>query len=405
MSYGGDSSYPNEIKQIADEIQRFESVHPHIYQAYNLINSIENQNLRLQLENQLGVVGGPNSGKTPLIHRYLTGSYRTHETSEGGRFKKDIVVNGDHLPDSLFSHWLDGALVVFSVTNRESYAVATRFLQLLVDFRKKCDFPVIVVATQDSISSATPRIVKEEEAKKKFKKIYEHCKYAEVCSTNGHRVEETFRTICNHIVHARYNYSDSLKRDYRPGSLSSGPATISSGSSSRQRTRQPPQTEFGTKINKRPPRAIYEPGLISHTRSVSAAPVFEPAREEHHTPSRYYGQSGDAFNSYRIRPDYISEHPHNLIVGDRFNDYHSPGPSSNRQMSANINPLPYTRSVTSYIDNSLKHNPHAISTSQLQNPITTPTGKRKNYRRISEMFMKPKDPPRLGLEGRIGEGR
>lgn len=29
-----------------------------------------------------------------MIHRYLTGSYRTHETSEGGRFKKDIVVDG-----------------------------------------------------------------------------------------------------------------------------------------------------------------------------------------------------------------------------------------------------------------------------------------------------------------------
>lgn len=105
------------------------------------------------------MVGGPNSGKTPLIHRYLTGSYRTHETSEGGRFKKDIVVDGqcnlllirdegDHLPDSLFTHWLDGALVVFSVTNRESYAVATRFLQLMVDFRKKYDFPVIIVGTQ-----------------------------------------------------------------------------------------------------------------------------------------------------------------------------------------------------------------------------------------------------------------
>jgi hypothetical protein len=38
-----------------------------------------------------------------------------------------------------------------------------------------------------------PRIVKEDEAKKKFKKIYESCKYAEVNSTNGHHVEETFR--------------------------------------------------------------------------------------------------------------------------------------------------------------------------------------------------------------------
>lgn len=60
MSYGSaaDPSYPNEIKQIADEIQRFESVHPHIYQAYNLINSIADTNLRLQLENQIVHIEG-----------------------------------------------------------------------------------------------------------------------------------------------------------------------------------------------------------------------------------------------------------------------------------------------------------------------------------------------------------
>lgn len=70
--------------------------------------------------------------------------------------------------------------------------------------------------------------------------------------------------------------------------------------------------------------------------------------------------------------------------------------------------MPYTRSVTSYTENnSLKHNSHAISTSQLQNPaITTPTGSRKTYRRISNIFMKPKDPPAHHIDSRgIGEGR
>jgi hypothetical protein len=58
MAYGSSGDYPSEIKQISDEIQRFESVHPHIYQAYNLISSIENQNLRLQLERQIVNIEG-----------------------------------------------------------------------------------------------------------------------------------------------------------------------------------------------------------------------------------------------------------------------------------------------------------------------------------------------------------
>jgi hypothetical protein len=83
--------------------------------------------------------------------------------------------------------------VVFSLANKDSYSIALRFLQLMADFRKKMDFPVIIVGTQDSISSNTPRCVTEEEAKKKFNKVYQNCRYAEICSTTGHLIEETFR--------------------------------------------------------------------------------------------------------------------------------------------------------------------------------------------------------------------
>lgn len=34
------------------------------------------------------------SGKAPLVHRYLTGGYRVRESKEGGRFKKDLVIEG-----------------------------------------------------------------------------------------------------------------------------------------------------------------------------------------------------------------------------------------------------------------------------------------------------------------------
>jgi hypothetical protein len=83
--------------------------------------------------------------------------------------------------------------------------------------------------------------------------------------------------------------------------------------------------------------------MLIEFRSVSAAPIYEPIRtvDEHHNSNKYAynpgGQStGEVLNSFRSRPDYISDHPHNLFVDDRFNDYHSPGPSSNRHMAANI---------------------------------------------------------------------
>jgi hypothetical protein len=57
MAFGG-STDPNSMKQIGDEIQRFESVHPHIYRAYNLIGSIENQKLRDQLEHEIVLIEG-----------------------------------------------------------------------------------------------------------------------------------------------------------------------------------------------------------------------------------------------------------------------------------------------------------------------------------------------------------
>lgn len=40
-----------------------------------------------------GIVGSFNSGKSALVHRYLTGSYMMEESPEGGRFKKEIQID------------------------------------------------------------------------------------------------------------------------------------------------------------------------------------------------------------------------------------------------------------------------------------------------------------------------
>lgn len=39
-------------------------------------------------------MGHVSSGKSALVHRYLTGSYVQDESPEGGRFKKEVMIDG-----------------------------------------------------------------------------------------------------------------------------------------------------------------------------------------------------------------------------------------------------------------------------------------------------------------------
>jgi Arf-GAP with GTPase, ANK repeat and PH domain-containing protein 1/3/4/5/6/9/11 len=83
----------NSIRQ---EIQRFESVHPSIYAIYELIEHISDFQIAQQIRDhivciedsfvnsqewtisravndfRIGIVGSSNSGKSALVHRYLT---------------------------------------------------------------------------------------------------------------------------------------------------------------------------------------------------------------------------------------------------------------------------------------------------------------------------------------------
>lgn len=92
---------------IRAEIQRFESVHPNIYSIYELLERVEEPVLQNQIrehviaiedafvnsqewtlsrsvpELKVGIVGNLASGKSALVHRYLTGTYVQEESPEG----------------------------------------------------------------------------------------------------------------------------------------------------------------------------------------------------------------------------------------------------------------------------------------------------------------------------------
>lgn len=65
---------------------------PH-FVADSFVNSQEWTLSRSVPDLRLGIVGSLSSGKSALVHRYLTGSYMQEESPEGGRFKKEILVD------------------------------------------------------------------------------------------------------------------------------------------------------------------------------------------------------------------------------------------------------------------------------------------------------------------------
>ena len=127
---------------IKSEIERFESVHPSIYSIYELLDEIKDQShtqtqirdhvmviegirsprpflsiewkrnnffllrptdsfvnsqewtiSRSVLDIRIGLLGTLPSGKSALVHRFLTGAYMQEESPEGGRFKKEINID------------------------------------------------------------------------------------------------------------------------------------------------------------------------------------------------------------------------------------------------------------------------------------------------------------------------
>lgn len=61
--------------------------------ADSFVNSQEWTISRSVPDLRLGIVGSLSSGKSALVHRYLTGSYMQEESPEGGRFKKEVFID------------------------------------------------------------------------------------------------------------------------------------------------------------------------------------------------------------------------------------------------------------------------------------------------------------------------
>ncbi|XP_071152726.1 centaurin-gamma-1A-like isoform X21 [Mytilus edulis] len=236
-SRGPMQPYLSNSLAIRQEIQRFESVHPSIYAIYDLIDAIPDPLIQQQIREhvvciedsfvnsqewtlsrsvpdlKLGILGSVHSGKSALVHRYLTGSYMQEESPEGGRFKKEVIIDGQSYlllirdeggsPEMQFTHWVDAVIFVFSLENEMSFQTVYSYFAKMAHYRNAAEIPLILVGTQDAISESNPRVIDDTRARKLANDL-KRCSYYETCATYGLNVERVFQDACQRIVQTRY---------------------------------------------------------------------------------------------------------------------------------------------------------------------------------------------------------
>ncbi|XP_069383572.1 arf-GAP with GTPase, ANK repeat and PH domain-containing protein 2 isoform X3 [Paralichthys olivaceus] len=173
----------------------------------NIANSQEWTLSRSIPELRLGILGSLKSGKSALVNKYITGSYAALEKPDGGRFKKEVLVDGQsHLllireeagpPDAQFSSWVDAVILVFSLENEASFQDLYQLYSQLSTFRT--DIPLIVVGTQDKISSTNPRVIEDQRARQLCVDV-RHSLFYETCATYGFNVDRVFSEAAQKIV-------------------------------------------------------------------------------------------------------------------------------------------------------------------------------------------------------------
>ncbi|XP_078660952.1 arf-GAP with GTPase, ANK repeat and PH domain-containing protein 1-like isoform X17 [Branchiostoma floridae x Branchiostoma belcheri] len=179
------------------------------------VNSQEWTVSRAVPELRLGVCGTLQSGKSALVHRYLTGSYLADECPEGGRFKKEVVADcQSHLllirdeggpPEQQFSGWVDAVIFVFSLENEDSFNAVYQYYARIANYRNTAELPLILVGTQDAITPSNPRAIDDSRARKLANDL-KRCTYYETCATYGLNVDRVFQDAAQKIVAFRYTH-------------------------------------------------------------------------------------------------------------------------------------------------------------------------------------------------------
>ncbi|GAA6068751.1 arf-GAP with GTPase, ANK repeat and PH domain-containing protein 1 isoform X2 [Tachysurus ichikawai] len=137
-----------------------------------------------------------------MNHFSLKPKINTSSCPAGGRFKKEIVVDGQSYlllirdeggpPEAQFAVWVDAVIFVFSLEDEISFQTVYHYYSRLANYRNTADVPLVLVGTQDAISAANPRVIDDVRARKLSNDL-KRCTYYETCATYGLNVERVFQ--------------------------------------------------------------------------------------------------------------------------------------------------------------------------------------------------------------------
>ncbi|XP_031824653.1 arf-GAP with GTPase, ANK repeat and PH domain-containing protein 1 isoform X2 [Sarcophilus harrisii] len=211
-SFARSRGYFSSLKRAALDMQSSSESIGGSPQKDAFVNSQEWTLSRSVPELKVGIVGNLASGKSALVHRYLTGTYVQEESPEGGRFKKEIVVDGQSYlllirdeggpPEAQFAMWVDAVIFVFSLEDEISFQTVYHYYSRMANYRNTSEIPMVLVGTQDAISSNNPRVIDDARARKLSNDL-KRCTYYETCATYGLNVERVFQDVAQKIVATR----------------------------------------------------------------------------------------------------------------------------------------------------------------------------------------------------------
>ncbi|XP_031423606.1 arf-GAP with GTPase, ANK repeat and PH domain-containing protein 1 isoform X2 [Clupea harengus] len=252
-------------------------------------------------ELRLGVLGSLQSGKSALVHRYMTGSYLPLECPEGGRFKKEMLVDGQShlllireepgLPDAQFCSWVDGVILVFSLENEASFQEVYNNYSELCAHRNVADVPFIVVGTQDKISSTNPRVIEDARARQLCSDV-RRCSYFETCATYGLNVNRVFTEAAQKIWAVKRQAALFASCKSLPNSPShSGGSTPVSGAFPGQASNGGQSSDYSSSLPSTPVISHKEIGVSGAEKLGSATPGTLRSGPRRRTP-RFPGRRG-----------------------------------------------------------------------------------------------------------------
>ncbi|XP_060580345.1 arf-GAP with GTPase, ANK repeat and PH domain-containing protein 1-like isoform X5 [Ruditapes philippinarum] len=414
--------YLNNSLAVRQEIQRFESVHPSIYAIYDLIDAIPDPLIQQQIREhvvciedsfvnsqewtlsrsvpdlKLGILGSVQSGKSALVHRYLTGSYMQEESPEGGRFKKEVIIDGQSYlllirdeggaPEMQFTQWVDAVIFVFSLENEISFQSVYQYYLKMTHFRNTAEIPLILVGTQDAISESNPRVIDDTRARKLANDL-KRCSYYETCATYGLNVERVFQDACSRIVQFRYpsmpsalpNVPSTPNHSQRPYYMTQTSKPYDTHSTSSQST-----SSSGTLVTRNDPNVIAQ-----------VPPTPKDMGKEEKSREKDKSEKKKDKHKHKEQPPPEEEddvdYPHSTPLSSRKSKKQSTAVQKSNSFSGATTIRQFTQSQTTPVlsrKNSKFLKSSFLSDSkpdskELPTPTSTPTQSRKNRRR-SNLF-------------------